>query len=619
MGSWYTRSVVSDRVLLGPGEISIALAYYNKKSELPTSPRIDLWSTYTTPLTQFETTSTRRDLVSRLSIQPNQRWEKDYTMGSSDTKARVAYMVDADDDGNPISGTRRSAKESRHKSSKSSKDERRISRSDTGPMMSGALMTEQDPAKLERRRSTTSRESPTKSRDRPPSSHGNKTLPKVSSIKTDLPSYYGVTASTPTRKNPVVTQPPPYPYPVAQPVPIRPRTQTAQTFAGRPTSYHAAYTGGGYGPPPSASAYYQPPLQMAAPSYPPPSPSSFWMQRPGAEYFDPQPVVNRPLSQRFGVSEPILRTSSAYGTRDFPVQRQVQDAYEDGYASASEGPRRSKSIREPSGRRTSMSRKPEVAYDHDREAMPPPPRPAGILRNRTTEYHPDTSSVPDPPEYRLYSTARRVPSPHRTSHRNSVSYDFGPETEPVRVETANTSHRRQSYYGQSAASAPPVGSGGLEAKIREAESYQADVGGPTIPLTAEALRRRHAGSSRSTKSSGSRDESDYRKSATTRTTRSGSGEEGDFTIKVKGGQARVMVGGARIDCTEGGEIEIKQQKSLRNGSERSNSVYGGDPRIDDRRSRLERPSGRSRKSSVSGHSGGSYTRSTPQYPMGQFI
>ncbi|TVY53442.1 hypothetical protein LCER1_G003858 [Lachnellula cervina] len=46
-------------------------------------------------------------------------------------------------------------------------------------------------------------------------------------------------------------------------------------------------------------------------------------------------------------------------------------------------------------------------------------------------------------------------------------------------------------------------------------------------LTAEDLKReqrRHAGSSRSTKSSGSRDESDWRNSTTTRTTRSGIGE-----------------------------------------------------------------------------------------------
>lgn len=532
-------------------------------------------------------------------------------MPPSDTKARPMYMYEVDDDGNPISGTKRSARERGQKSSKSRPEEKRKSRSDTGPkhemVMSGARGDAEKDAKLERRKSSASTKSPSKSHTRPPSAHGNKSFQKIAPIKTDLPSHFGI-PSTPTRSTPVVSQ-----YPVmAQPLPMRPRAVTAQTYPARPLSYHATYTAGGYGtgPPLSQSAFYQQPT-MPAPSYPPPSPSSSYMRyaaTPQADYFQQQPTSIRPLSQRFGASDPIIRTSSAFGVRDSPVRQQIQDAYDDGYASASEVPRRRTSIRVPSGRRNSISRKPEV--DYDRDAMPPPPRP-GILRNRTTEYHTDTSSVPDPPAYR---EPRRAPS----SHRNSVSYDLGPETERVRVETANTSHRRQSYYGQSATTAigGVGGGGGWEDKAREATNYQEDVSGPTIPLTAEALRRRHAGSSRSTKSSGSRDESDYRKSATTRTTRSGSGEDNDVTIKVKGGQARVMVGGAQIDCIEGGEIEIKRQKSIRNGSERSNSEYGGTPRIDDRRSRLDRPSGRSRKSSVSGHS---YTKSTPQYPMGQYI
>jgi hypothetical protein len=87
----------------------------------------------------------------------------------------------------------------------------------------------------------------------------------------------------------------------------------------------------------------------------------------------------------------------------------------------------------------------------------------------------------------------------------------------------------------------------------------------------------------------------------------------NVTIKVMG-QARVVVGGAQIDCNEGGEIEIKRQKSLRNGngSEQSNSEYGGG-RIEDHRSRVER---RSSRSSQSGHA---YTRSTPHYPMDNAI
>ena len=40
-----------------------------------------------------------------------------------------------------------------------------------------------------------------------------------------------------------------------------------------------------------------------------------------------------------------------------------------------------------------------------------------------------------------------------------------------------------------------------------------------------------------------------------------------------------MVGGAQIDCLEGGEIEIKRQKSIRNGSERGSDLeYGGTQR-----------------------------------------
>jgi hypothetical protein len=79
-----------------------------------------------------------------------------------------------------------------------------------------------------------------------------------------------------------------------------------------------------------------------------------------------------------------------------------------------------------------------------------------------------------------------------------------------------------------------------------------------------------------------------------------------------------MVGGAQIHCDEGGEIEIKrQQKNLQNGSEPSNSEYGGGRRLEDRRSRVERPS--IKHASRSSQSGHSYTRSTPQYPGENFI
>jgi hypothetical protein len=160
-----------------------------------------------------------------------------------------------------------------------------------------------------------------------------------------------------------------------------------------------------------------------------------------------------------------------------------------------------------------------------------------------------------------------------------------------------------------------------------------------VPLTAETLKRqqrRHGGSSRSSQS---RDESDYKKSATTRTTRSVTNENDEnVTIKVTG-QARVMVGGAQIHCDEGGEIEIKRQKNLQNDSEPSNSEYGAPSygttpgrleererrsRVDERRGRVEERRGRVERptlvrSTKSSHSGHSYHRSTPHYPGENFI
>lgn len=50
------------------------------------------------------------------------------------------------------------------------------------------------------------------------------------------------------------------------------------------------------------------------------------------------------------------------------------------------------------------------------------------------------------------------------------------------------------------------------------------------------------------------------------------------------GPARVIVGGAEITYGEGGEIEIKRQKSLREGSEWSDSEYERGDLVEDRRS-----------------------------------
>jgi hypothetical protein len=559
-------------------------------------------------------------------------------MGSD--KARPAYVDDVDEtSGKPVRGTRRSAREKPKVSQRDSRKGKRPQDDRAYPGESSTNLQDVE-VKLERRKSTSSsNRSPHKS-SRPPSAHENRGFPKVSipsTSRTVNPSHFGIPSSATARAAPTVA---------SQAIPLRPRAFTSQTYP-RPQSFHAAQTSaGGFGPPLSMSAYYQP-QPLITPSYPPPSPSSSYMRYAATpqynvnvapqytvaaqpDYFS-QPVPSRPLSSRFSplgrvqatydpiprtssalgqqpTYDPIPRTSSAFGTRDLP--RAFNDTYDnsyfdDGYTAPSEGAairrERRGSIRVPG----TMSR-----AEADSIAMPPPTRP-GILRRTATEYTIDPQS-----SYRdsrpLY---REDPPPRRPSNnRHSVSYDLGRGSESVRVESANSGRRRQSFYDQP----PSTGSGGYEEKLNQATSYQEDVAGPTVPLTADMLRkqqRRQGGSSRSTKSSASRDESDYKKSATTRTTRSGSGNDDEnVTIKVTG-QARVMVGRAQIDCTEGGEIEIKQQKSLRNGSERSNSEYGG-PRTEDRRSRINQHIGRTRMSSQSGQS---YTRSTPQYPMDNYL
>lgn len=497
--------------------------------------------------------------------------------------------------------------------------------------------------KLERRGSMSgSPKSPRKS-TRPPSAHDNRLLPAKIAIPNN-PSrpdstYYGI--PSPAVRTPGVSQ--------HHNLAIRPRAQTSQTYP-RPSSYYSASTSqAGAGPPLSYSAFYQQ-SPMITPSYPPPSPSSSFMRyaatpqpqsqyqvapsyqvapeyqvTSGQDYFTPQ-AMSRPLAQRFdpiartqSAMDTVPRTGSAFGVRDMNP-RGIRDSYDgyfdDGYTSANE----SATIRRKDSKRNSTrhgaAKSTFSQADRDSIAMPPPPSRPSILRRTTAadDYEPTGQEL----DFRDTRTQYRdEPRPTRrpSVNRQSVSYDLGSRTEGVRIEPANTGRMRQSWYDQTASSGTGASSA-YEEKLNQAASYQEDVGGPTVPLTAEVLKRqqrREAGSSRSTKSSQSRDESDYKKSATTRTTRSGSGNDDEnVTIKVTG-TARVMVGGAQIDCADGGAIEIKRRQSIRGGSERSSSEFGdkyGDRRIEDRQSRVTRPSARSR---ISSQSGESYTR-TPQYP-----
>jgi hypothetical protein len=242
---------------------------------------------------------------------------------------------------------------------------------------------------------------------------------------------------------------------------------------------------------------------------------------------------------------------------------------------------------------------------------PPPPRPQSarpshhVLRSpppqvhRTRGYYEDEDLLTS--DAGLYREVPHFPPveysiPTQRTRRGSITYD----RPSLRIQPASTSSRRpHSYYG-----------GDYKDKLQMASVYQdLTSGGPTA-LTKEALhkanRRSQGGSSRSTRSSGSREESDWRHSATTRTTRSSAGPDEDVTIRVKG-TAVVKVSGTEIQCQDGAELNISSGRistSRTGGSDKTSTVY-----TDERKSRGDRPQQRARASSQSN----SFTRTSQPY------
>ncbi|KAK5656185.1 hypothetical protein OQA88_4945 [Cercophora sp. LCS_1] len=422
---------------------------------------------------------------------------------------------------------------------------------------------------------------------RPPVKHA-RTAPAIP--KKDLEaSYYGVS-------------PPTYTTPASS----RPRPQAADP---RPSSYYGNSTR-----PPQANARFyaqQPPIPTPPTSFPPPS----WTTPGAGPYIplssspvvsqSPQDYFSRPLEDRFGSSG---RPQSSMGFR--APRTSVYEDYDDDQ------------VRESTAlaRRPSTHRRPSKA-EEDRRAMPPPVRRAATTRPTALAFRPPPSTpvamrrntaVFDDDDLRgdhvlfqdispLQVYEHSAPLQRSRSRRPSVGatsiYDAG----DFRTEVAGRHGRRHSYYGNKSASS----GSGYEDKLRQATMYQEETGGPGMQLTAETLRRagRDGTSSRSTRSSGSHDESEYRRSATTRTTRSSNDE--DVTIRVKG-NATLKVGGAEMKCRDGTEINIASRvmPSIRTVSDRSSYLDH-----DDRRPRIERPPTRARTNSQSG----SYSRSLPKY------
>jgi len=531
-------------------------------------------------------------------------------MSARNQTQRVASVEDADESGNIIEGTDRYAESvaspTREKPNTSRARREKLGRDSPSPI--SGVLTDSDstihPISPLRRGSRAKPSRETRERKevplsnsqkrssnkqaviamRPAPKHAHTTNPDYGyARRSDEASYYGVPTTVTAASS-------------------RPRPQPSRQ---RPASY--------YGPPsrpPQANArfYAHPPPSAPLPtSYPPPSWAAGPVVYPGAPPAPaPQPDYFAPRQQNLMAR--FNRPQSAMGHR--PTQTIAYD-YEE------EDPR------PPLVKRASVSRK--VKADLDRRTMPPPARPASA-RPTTLAFRPppttparrsvafdDTDLAGDADLFRdispltqyNYSPPAALQRTRRPSvGATSVSYDTGPYRTEVATSRPN---RRHSYLGNQSVSS----GSGYEDKMRQATAYQNDIdGGPTMPLTAESLRKasKNGGSSRSTRSSGSHDESEYRRSATTRTTRSSGngGNDEDVTIRVKG-QALLKVGGAEMQCQDGAEINITRGPGgYLGGSDKSSYVD-----IEDRRSRMERPQARIRSSSQAG----SYPRSAPRYDM----
>ena len=383
----------------------------------------------------------------------------------------------------------------------------------------------------------------------------------------------------------------------------------------RPASYYA----GQNGPPPhhpnwqhgpmSSSPYpppvgsYQPPMPMYGPppplgmhgGPPPPSPGG-----PPSGYFDmgPGPPQHPPrdLKQRFD------RPSSAMDYRS-PSQRNYQP---DGYSEYDEElpymPKRQSRANKQEEDRKRMPppqfkplrdtpRRPSTTTNTSSPFQPPPMRPESRQAHSRPSLQSQRRSVvfADEPTFDEddlldesdlfhdtppHATTQRRRSVARPRRESPVYSDDEYELMPASVRS-----RRGSTFGPIA-----LGSGGAslesESKYMDALRYQDDItGGPQMPLTAETLRKANkrgdrVPSSRSTRSSGSHDESEYKdrtNTTTTGITRSSTGGD-DFTIKVSG-NAVVRVGGAEIACQDSEITFSNGAGGSRGGSDHASTLY----------------------------------------------
>ncbi|KAI0472146.1 hypothetical protein GGR56DRAFT_108809 [Xylariaceae sp. FL0804] len=496
----------------------------------------------------------------------------------------IAYVEDGGDDGEPVSGTQRTYARSnvspvkeKPNTGRSRKNSIQRERSPVDQVYFDSSDATEAPRTPRRATKMASKGKKTKSQpvvvpDMPakrPAARTARTTPAPSSrASDDSSSYYGVP---------------------------QPRTITSSSSRPqarpRPGSYHGQ-SPRQQRPPLSTSAYYQqppPPSHLPMPSFPPPSwstavqapiaplPGHDFYQRDLAHRFRPQSAMG------FSPSSSPLDHEPAVGntlTRRPSTTRKAHKEHED--RKRMPPPARPKSARpsERGGERIVLraqqpgARK-SVGFEDAR-------KPIGFedddLSGDGSLYEPVTRHASI--EYGSMALPGR-------SHRQSYILDSAYDDESDFVTASPPRSRRNSYIQ-------------YEDKLRHATQYQDNVQGPGASLTAAALRHvKNGSSSRSTRSSASRDESDYK----TRTTRSSSGSD-ELTIRVPTG-AIIEVGGTKIHCKDGGDISLPRGGTSRGGSDRATS-YG-----DERRSRSDRSTTTRRHASSQAPT---YRHPLPQYP-----
>lgn len=197
----------------------------------------------------------------------------------------------------------------------------------------------------------------------------------------------------------------------------------------------------------------------------------------------------------------------------------------------------------------------------------------------------------------------RRPSISRISQSSSASYHLDPSYRPrgPDVEVPGVRRdRRHNFYTGASSTGPSATSSNFEEAERFAMEYQDERAAEVQPkLTADWLNKQQKAiaGSRSTRSTTSRDESEFKQSATTRTTRSGSGD-GLETILVDG-TAKLTINGAEVHINQqDGPVKLAfngnngDRLRLRNGSEATESVSGTTAVSDDPVARRPRTSRR---------------------------